>query len=358
MSKSLLLDDQLAPDKLTMTGEKFDGTHFIVKNPPTSVTTNMLVFVHGIGMYHTCFNPLVQHFFEDGQSILLYDLIGRGFSDGPRSFTYNEDAHLSQLLDLLNHIKSVYPSIKAFDIAGHSMGGCLSGLFTAKYPEYVRSLILLTPAGLMNGFPLDVIRSLTCMHGCLRNVVVGKKQLLEACKRDIVLKTDEANRLRQELVDDMSKLADQCPILFESLWKSVLQFPLANADKQLSKLPANLPVLMIWAKQDVVIPTSSNMPAWTKLLKSVGIVAQVQVFEPAGHFVIIDHHQAIAEKMKVFLQKLTPPAVQEKAVEEEGEKKEVEVESSITVSPSPVEAVTETVEMTTNPLGEDNNTTN
>jgi pimeloyl-ACP methyl ester carboxylesterase len=347
MAENALLESQLVPDKLIMQGEKFDGTHFIVKNPPTDTTTTVVVFVHGIGMYHTCFNPLAQHLFEAGQSFILYDLIGRGFSDGPRSFLYDEGAHLSQLLDLLNHIKSVYPSVKKFDLAGHSMGGCISALFAAKHPAYVRSLMLFAPAGLMNGFSIDIIRSLTCMHGIIRNAVVGKKQLLAACKRDIVLTTDEANRLRQELVDDMSKLSDQCVTLFDSLWKSVLQFPLANADKQISELPANLPVLMIWAKQDVVIPTSTNMPAWTKLLKSIGIEPQVTVLEPAGHFVIIDHHQAIAEKMMAFLQALTPVIVEveaskseENAVEEE--KEEVKIE---TVSPPE----------TTNPLGKPDN---
>lgn len=46
-----------------------------------------------------------------------------------------------------------------FHLVGHSMGGALAALYTAKHPRQVRSLTLLAPAGPSNtikGYPREV----------------------------------------------------------------------------------------------------------------------------------------------------------------------------------------------------------
>lgn len=103
-----------------------------------------VVLVHGFSVPYFIFDTTFEFLCKSGFHVLRYDLFGRGLSDRPR---LNYDIHLfvrqlKNLLDALN--------LKPVHLIGLSMGGPITASFTAEYPDYVSSHILIDPAGARN----------------------------------------------------------------------------------------------------------------------------------------------------------------------------------------------------------------
>lgn len=107
-----------------------------------------IVFIHGIEAYHYYFNPLARHLFELNYTTLQFDLYGRGKSDNP-NVAHTPDLFVTQIFEL---VKKLLPTQECIVIA-HSMGGCIACHFTAKYPLWVKKLVLLSPAGMHWSLP-------------------------------------------------------------------------------------------------------------------------------------------------------------------------------------------------------------
>src|SRR5256885_6922263 len=108
-----------------------------------------ILLVHGWGCTAYVFRYNMPALAAAGFRTIAFDLKGHGLSDKPQNAAeYTIDAlveHLREVLDALGLEKPV--------LAGHSLGGTLIYHFACKYPERVRGLGLLAPAGL-SGVPL------------------------------------------------------------------------------------------------------------------------------------------------------------------------------------------------------------
>ena len=101
-----------------------------------------VVLVHGFSVPYYIWDPTFDCLAESGFQVLRYDLFGRGYSDRPNTIY---DIHLfvrqlRELLDILELKKPVH-------LAGLSMGGPISASFADRFPQHIRSLILIDPAG-------------------------------------------------------------------------------------------------------------------------------------------------------------------------------------------------------------------
>jgi len=81
------------------------------------------------------FDGLVPH-----QHMIAYDRLGSGRSDKPDQ-VYNLSQSVENLALLQNEL-----SLDPMVLVGHSIGGTLSMLFAAKYPERVKAMVLINPA--------------------------------------------------------------------------------------------------------------------------------------------------------------------------------------------------------------------
>jgi pimeloyl-ACP methyl ester carboxylesterase len=75
-----------------------------------------------------------------GFKVLNYDQFGRGYSDRP-DVTYDQELYLRQLRELADKLGSTKP----FDLIGLSLGGGTAVNFSARYPDRVDKLILISP---------------------------------------------------------------------------------------------------------------------------------------------------------------------------------------------------------------------
>lgn len=100
-----------------------------------------ILFVHGLGCASSCDYPRVA---ADpalvGRRMLLVDLLGSGFSDRPKDFSYTIEDHAETLVELIEGL-----SLPSVDLIGHSMGGAIAIVAAAQNPRGVRRLVLSEP---------------------------------------------------------------------------------------------------------------------------------------------------------------------------------------------------------------------
>ena len=105
-------------------------------------TTDVIVLIHGFSVPYFIWDPTFEFLVRSGFRVLRYDLFGRGLSDRPR-VRYDIHLFVRQLKDLLDALGIKEP----VHLAGLSMGGPISAAFMDKFPERVKSHILVDPAG-------------------------------------------------------------------------------------------------------------------------------------------------------------------------------------------------------------------
>lgn len=86
---------------------------------------------------------------QGGCRVLLFDLFGRGYSDGVGDLPYDERLFVSQALCVLASSSLSWMGHEALDVVGYSLGGGIAVHFATTFPAMVRSVVLLAPAGLI-----------------------------------------------------------------------------------------------------------------------------------------------------------------------------------------------------------------
>jgi len=132
-----------------------DGmTNYTLSGNPHANHT--VVLIHGGTIPLYIWDPQMDALLNSGHRILRYDQYGRGFSERPDT-TYSRELFCRQLTELLDSLKITAP----VDIIGPSFGGAIAVTFAHKYPQRVRSIMLISPA-------LNVIGSESMLSGPLK----------------------------------------------------------------------------------------------------------------------------------------------------------------------------------------------
>jgi pimeloyl-ACP methyl ester carboxylesterase len=115
-----------------------DGvTHYQVDGPDSG---RVVVLVHGFSVPYYIWDSTAAHLAAGGYRVIRYDTYGRGWSDRP-DVAYDDRLYERQLGELLD---SLHVTGKA-DFGGVSFGGYVTGVYTGRHPDRVRSLILVDP---------------------------------------------------------------------------------------------------------------------------------------------------------------------------------------------------------------------
>ena len=115
-----------------------DGvTHYQVDGPDSG---RVVVLAHGFSVPYYIWDSTAAHLAAAGYRVIRYDTYGRGWSDRP-DVAYDDKLYERQLAELLD---SLHVTGKA-DFGGVSFGGYVTGVYTGRHPDRVRSLILVDP---------------------------------------------------------------------------------------------------------------------------------------------------------------------------------------------------------------------
>lgn len=247
-----------------------------------------LVFIHGFGAYKEnwlLLSALLKHDFH----IITLDLPGHGESSIDLNSNYDIDAQVKTLHTFMNSISN-----QPFHIAGNSMGGAITALYAATYPEDVLSAILLDP-----GFINDV-----------------------KSEYDDYLSKGE-NPLIPQSVEDFPFLVD---FVMENKPFSPFPITAVSAEKMVGRLEANkkiwhdifeskhdynfkdeltqikAPTLVAWGRQDRVL-SAGNAPIFKSLIPN----SKIHIFENVGHAPMIEAPMQTAEVIRQFTSTSTTP---------------------------------------------------
>ena len=116
-----------------------------------------VLLVHGWGCSAYVFRQNIPALADGGFRAIAFDLKGHGLSDKPQTADeYTVDAMVEHLREVLDALGLERPAL-----VGHSLGGSLIYHFAGKYPERVRAIGLISPAGLTGVPRMRIYRFLT-----------------------------------------------------------------------------------------------------------------------------------------------------------------------------------------------------
>lgn len=250
----------------------FTREEYIVNGVPTVVNVGgrgrTVVYFHGAGSWHgfDFAGPWLEHF-----RVIAPSHPGWGESaDAPPEWNSMADyaLHYAELFEQMK-LSQTDP----VDIIGISMGGWLAAEFAATYPERVRRLVLVAPAGLlapehpgptgMNTWTLDQ------MYGYLLEDVSSVKRHLPTTPDELAA---HGAALKRE---------------FQSAGRLFVPHGPANPklDRWLHRV--RMPTLLVWSKADRLTPVGRT-EKWMRLLPN----AQLELVERGGHLTLDESAEA------------------------------------------------------------------
>ena len=237
-----------------------------------------IVLVHGLGGSALGFSRVIFRLARHARRVVALDLPGSGFSPvaatGPLGF--------AELVACVESFSQACVPERAVYL-GHSLGGALVARFTARHPERSLGTVLVSPAG--GRVPRER----------LEQVVAGFKVTTQREARVLARRFFSRPPLLLPLVMGPALLPlMQRPsvqrVLEEALRDSALQ------DQELAGLP--LPILLLWARNDRVLPYESLEHFRAHLPRA----AQIEEVEGFGHSPQLDRPRQLSERVERFLE--------------------------------------------------------
>ncbi|KAF2025624.1 alpha/beta-hydrolase [Setomelanomma holmii] len=110
-----------------------------------------ILLIHGISTPGIAMADLAHKLVRRGCRVMMFDLFGRGYSDGPSPLHQHYDSRLyfSQILLCLQSSPISWSGHRSFTIIGYSLGGAIAADFTSYFPYQVCGLVLVAPGGLI-----------------------------------------------------------------------------------------------------------------------------------------------------------------------------------------------------------------
>jgi len=212
--------------------------------------------------------------------VLALDLPGHG-----QSVKTNVDPSLSGMATFVSKFLDVL-SVSSVHVVGHSMGGAIAMQLASDSPETVKSLGLICSAGLGPDINSDYLRGF---------VEAQSQQELKLVLQQLF--ADES-LVNLQLVNDLLnyKRIDGVEATLNALSETLIS---AGEHTFLTDniVASGIPVLVIWGKQDRIIPVShaQNYSA------AGGSCVEVEIFDSAGHMVQMEKAHDVNRSLLNFL---------------------------------------------------------
>ncbi|KAI8993553.1 Alpha/Beta hydrolase protein [Pilobolus umbonatus] len=262
-----------------------------------------VVLIHGITTGSCIYDKLARDLADQGYHVLVYDLWGRGYSDGPDA-QYDDSIYTSQLVMLLQEIHW-----DKCHVVGLSLGGGIAAAFTDAYPDMVNKLILLAPAGLMRAKDVPKAALLLKLplvyqiitRPAIKTIVryIGEKYAKVTYSLPHDTDVDTAATLKKVTTIATSQF-DQHPGFMRAFIRSAMNFPFCTLKESFERVgQQERSILVIWGDHDKTVPYPSHLK-----LESLLPRAEISIFKGEGHEVIITQWKQVNELIHQFLSKV------------------------------------------------------
>jgi abhydrolase domain-containing protein 6 len=239
-----------------------------------------IVMVHGFGANKDNWTRMAREL-TDKFNVYAIDLPGHGESSKPLDLGYRLDqqvAHLARILQALD--------IAEMHMMGNSMGGAITALYAATYPEQIKTAVLFDPAGI-----LEYESELFDL------VVAGDNPLIPSKPGDFERLMDFALEKKPFIpwpvlgVMEEQVLANQAinEVIFAAIRDTSFEPDFRNIIARIKN-----PVLVVWGKEDRVI-NYRNGNVFVNIIPD----AQLKILDGIGHAPMIE---APEESARLFLE--------------------------------------------------------
>lgn len=258
-----------------------DSMNIVYLESNSNASAETMVLIHGFGANKDNWVRMAAQF-EDEYHVVIIDLPGHGDSskDLQRHYSYNDQVdYLHDILSKLN--------IKRFHLAGNSMGGAISTLYTAAYPEQVATLTLFDPAGVFQ-FESELAQYLAKNE----NPLIVKNSQDFTRLMDFAL--EEKPFIPWPVTDILAEKAMANQQINAKVWEDI-----RTLDPQmfLGVLPKiTTPTLIIWGIEDKVINYKN-----AEIFKQNIPNAKLELLEHIGHAPMIEVPETSANLMRTFI---------------------------------------------------------
>ena len=208
-----------------------------------SVHAPTIILVHGFSTPKFVWEQVIPALLEAGYQIITYDHFGRGFSDRPAG-PYNAALYQSELSSLIQGLNLSTP----LSLVGYSMGGANVVDYAASYPDQIKQLVLIAPAGYMRNSKFASILNFPVLGEWL-STVIGKQFVSTGIKAEV-----DAGRAPADMLGKFEAQA-----IYDgytgALLSTLRHFPMADMAHRYRKVAAkDIPVTAIWGTADRIVP--------------------------------------------------------------------------------------------------------
>lgn len=276
-----LIERQLAGLSLKRITAGDLSIHYYEGGPSNAQT---ILMVHGFAANKDNWLRFARHLSQDYRVIAL-DLPGFGASDRPAG-SYDVGTQTERLASVITAL-----GIDRLHLIGNSMGGHISALYAARYPDKVLSLALLDNAGISAPQPSELMQLM--QRGEPNPLVVKQPADFQRLLEFVFV---QAPNLPDSLKGYFAEQAIHNSAHYDQIFAQLLAryIPL---EPELAKIQA--PTLIIWGAEDRVLDVSS-IEVMQPLLRKPSVV----IMADTGHAPMIERPQQTAEHYRAFLQPL------------------------------------------------------
>ncbi len=248
-----------------------------------------ILLIHGLGGSRDNWNRVAHHL-TPYYHVVAPDLPGSGDS----KIAADYDLQPATMTESLRRFTETIKIEKNLNVAGHSMGGTIAGLYTSLYFTETQSLLLVDPAGVFATTKSPYLKDPTL----LRDLIVQKpgdlKKVLNIAMQDPPFIPSDLLVAQEKVMIDhaptMSKLVEKLIILNQSYTPDTF----ATVVKSIEA-----PTLVIWGKEDKVIDVGV-VPELMGLLKDK---RPAVIIDGVGHTPILEAEQLVVQAYLPFLKK-------------------------------------------------------
>jgi len=249
----------------------------------------VIVMLHGFSGSRTNWLRLAQTMRSDIDlatfRIIAPDL--RGHGDSKRDLTGSY--HIADQVAFVNHLMSTL-KVDKFHLVGNSMGGAISSLYAARYPEQVLSLTLISPAG-VHDTPSEMDKILA----------EGANPLIAKTEQDFYnilnFVMEKKPFIPGSIARAEAEIAVSREAINQKIFKDIRSDIELGLDKEFESIKA--PTLIVWGAKDRVID-AGNIDKYAALIHG----AKKAVLTDIGHVAMIEDPQQTTQLMHDFLMAL------------------------------------------------------
>jgi pimeloyl-ACP methyl ester carboxylesterase len=257
---------------------------FEAPSPADTDSAPAILLLHGLGHWtDAAWSPIARRF-APTYRVIGIDLPGFGDSDRPDA-VYDLAFFVRVVSEVIARLRLDRPAV-----AGHSLGALIAGGFAGEYPEQVRALALIAPAGFLR-IPRPIVRLLGGpVAARLLRVRPSRRFVCGALAKAVL----DPAAISDEVYERAFALS-QDPLVgraFARVYAGVMQelLDLAGLHTRLARYRG--PAVIVWGRHDVYVPIRALATA-----RRVYPQARVLVLERSAHCPQIEEPDLVAAEL-------------------------------------------------------------